>query len=334
MSVARIGNLELDSKIKTLAQKERALLNEVLIHIYEADRRKLYLDFAYPSLFSYLTEGCGYSGSAAHRRIEAARLMVPVPEVAEKIKSGEISLAQISILQKAIRQKNKNQTNLTEKVSTLQKRKLVRKLCSKSMAETQKIIAQELDIKIQENQKETHQKDESVRLELTFTKEQWGELLAARDLLSNVVNSSQWNQVFSYLAKKVIQKKKASQGQKERAHEQLQKSASNPESAQDISTQGTPATTSAAEVQSRAPRPVPNGLKKKIFNRDQTCQYRDKNSGRVCGSRWNLEIDHIQPRWANGGNEEDNLRVLCQKHNQYIYRKQAGIFFASKFKTA
>ncbi len=305
MNLIPLNDLELDSKIKILAQKEREVLHEILLHIHEADRRRLYLELAYSSLYAYLTEGCGYSAAAAQRRIDAARLITPVPEVAEKIKSGEISLSQVSYLQKAVREKNK-----TQKISAEKKQEIIEKLCCKTMPETQKLIAQELDIEIKDMPRETHQKDESVRLELCFTKEQWAELVRAREILSTAVNSNDWTEVFSYLAKKITQK----------------------EQRQDF--------TSAAEVKNRnsrsesenrfpatkaKPKAIPNPIKRRVTNRDQVCQYKNKLTGKTCGSRWNLEIDHIQPRWAHGGNEEANLRVLCQRHNHFLYHKQTNI---------
>lgn len=38
--LSKLNNNELDVKIKSLAQKERELLHEVLLHISEADRRR------------------------------------------------------------------------------------------------------------------------------------------------------------------------------------------------------------------------------------------------------------------------------------------------------
>ncbi len=205
MGLYLLKNSELDSKIKTLAQKEREILYDVLLHINEADRRRLYLELAFPSLFAYLTEGCGYSAAAAQRRIDAARLMNSVPQVIHKIKSGEISLSQVSLLQKSIREKNKagNQRVLPET-----KREIIENLCAKSMPESQVLIARSLDLEIKASPKESHQKDASVRLELSFSKEQWEQLVCARELLSNSVGSNDWTEMFTYLAKRAVQKKR------------------------------------------------------------------------------------------------------------------------------
>ncbi len=202
-----LKNHELDQKLKTLAKQERELLSELLEHIKEADLRRLYLDFAYPSLHEYLVKGCGFSEGAAQRRIDAARLLVVAPALAEKIENGDINLGQASLLQKAIRQKNKEQKNKTQKVTNEEKRNLIEKISNKSSRETQKLIAQELDIKIQESPKEKIQKDESVRLEITLTKEQWEKLEKARALASNATHSNDWAILFEYLAEKLIRQK-------------------------------------------------------------------------------------------------------------------------------
>lgn len=59
--------------------------------------------------------------------------------------------------------------------------------------------------------------------------------------------------------------------------------------------------------------------KKYIFRRDQVCQHKHKD-GTICGSRYQLELDHIQPRFADGDNQIENLRLLCRVHNQARYR--------------
>jgi hypothetical protein len=200
-----LTNRDLDQKIRSIAKQERELLRQALEYIKEADTRSLYLDFAYPNLFDYLVTGCGYSAGAAQRRIDAARLIKIEPKLADKIESGEINLGQVSILQKAIREKNK-----IRKVTSDEKKELIAKLTNKTNAETQKLVAQELDIELKEKPKETHQKNESVRLEVTFTAEQWALLTKARELASNATHSNDWSVLFEYLAKKEIRQKEGS----------------------------------------------------------------------------------------------------------------------------
>ncbi len=65
--------------------------------------------------------------------------------------------------------------------------------------------------------------------------------------------------------------------------------------------------------------PLKASLKKQVLNRDQCCQYQDPVTREKCESKYFLEVDHIQPRWAGGQNEVQNLRILCRTHNQYRY---------------
>ena len=104
MSLRKLSNQNLDSNLKQLVISEREILREILLHIVEVQRRRLFLTFGYSSLFCYLTQHIGYANGSAQRRIDAARLSFEVPEVIEKLESGEINLSQVSLLQKAIRE--------------------------------------------------------------------------------------------------------------------------------------------------------------------------------------------------------------------------------------
>ncbi|MGZ3843545.1 MAG: hypothetical protein ACXVCA_15740, partial [Bdellovibrio sp.] len=81
--LSKISNSDLEFQLKNLVAKERKLLHFILEHIREVDVRKIYLERAYSSLYEYLVKELGYSGSAAMRRLEAARLLKEVPTLAE-----------------------------------------------------------------------------------------------------------------------------------------------------------------------------------------------------------------------------------------------------------
>jgi hypothetical protein len=278
MNLQKLSNDELAENLKSLISKEREILSEILEHILEIDRRKFYLKMAYSSLFDYLTKHLGYSAGSAQRRIDAARLMKDVPELSEKLESGSLNLSQVSLVQKAIRQK---------KVQISHKLEILEVLENKSFFESQSIVSKAFDLEIKEKTKITNQKDESVRLEITLSKEQWEKLQHMKSLLPN--GSGEWSEVLEYLADKVIEKK-----------------------------------TKAKTLPKPSKERVNISMRKHIRNRDQCCQHKDKTTGRICGTKLNLQIDHIKPLWAGGESTEENLQVLCANHNRYRYRQQAG----------
>ncbi len=64
-------------------------------------------------------------------------------------------------------------------------------------------------------------------------------------------------------------------------------------------------------------RYIPSEVRREILMRDQhACQFRETSTGKICGSRYQVEVDHIQP-WALGGKHHiENLRCLCAQHNR------------------
>ncbi len=71
-------------------------------------------------------------------------------------------------------------------------------------------------------------------------------------------------------------------------------------------------------VRSRA---IPVAVRRQVWERDRgCCSYVDRGSGRRCGSRHLLEIDHVVPYALGGSAEPDNLRLLCAAHHRYRHR--------------
>ncbi|MDE0026380.1 MAG: hypothetical protein OXP69_18375, partial [Spirochaetaceae bacterium] len=64
-------------------------------------------------------------------------------------------------------------------------------------------------------------------------------------------------------------------------------------------------------------RYIPVAVKREVWRRDQgRCSYVDPHSGRRCGSRYRLEIDHVVPFALGGRTELFNLRVRCRAHHR------------------
>jgi len=199
-SLKQMGDSLLHEKIKSLAAEERHLTGLVLEHIAEVDRRQLYIPMAYSSLFDYLTKAIGYSAGSAQRRIDAARLLRKVPEVLVEFESGAIHLSQISKLQRACRQVKKESSLIVE---TSMQKEIIEKLKNKNNDETDLILAQELNIKIVKDDKTRTQRNESVRVELTFSKEEMVLIRRAQDLLSHKTGGG-LKETIVEMAKKVV----------------------------------------------------------------------------------------------------------------------------------
>lgn len=92
--------------LQLLVRGEHASTVRILHHLNELERRKLYLDLGYGSLFDYCTRKLGYSHSAAGRRIQAARCIRRFPKVLELLEARELTLSTISLIEPILKPDN------------------------------------------------------------------------------------------------------------------------------------------------------------------------------------------------------------------------------------
>ena len=81
---------------------------------------------------------------------------------------------------------------------------------------------------------------------------------------------------------------------------------------------------SAPEVTKRqnARKYIPVSVRRDVFQKDKSCQWKDPKTQKICGSRFQAQIDHRHPLYLGGGNERGNLQVLCAAHNRHKYRRE------------
>ncbi len=78
-------------------------------------------------------------------------------------------------------------------------------------------------------------------------------------------------------------------------------------------------------------RGISAAVRRQVWERDRgCCSYVDRGSGRRCGSRHLLEIDHVFPFALGGGAEPENLRLLCAAHHRYRHARRAAARGSSK----
>ena len=188
----------LDKRVEFEALNEA----EMIDFIREVMHRRLWLEYGATSMFDFMTRAhYHYAPVVAQRKIDAARLMQLFPEVKELIHSGEVNLTQAGMLASALRQKT-----TPPKVQ----REILEALRGQTIKNTQIILNEMLEIEVKERPKVRVQRDGSVRVELTFSKEQWEEIESAKDVVSHSVPSGELTEVLTYCASFTVSKKNLS----------------------------------------------------------------------------------------------------------------------------
>ena len=81
--------------------------------------------------------------------------------------------------------------------------------------------------------------------------------------------------------------------------------------------------TATAQSRVASGRSIPAAVRREVWQRDQgCCSYVDRHTGRRCGSRFFLELDHIVPVARGGAAEAGNLRLRCTAHHRYRHGRR------------
>ncbi|WP_413291281.1 HNH endonuclease [Bdellovibrio sp. HCB337] len=324
MDLMKISNQELLLRLEKLSKTERKITHLVLWNINEIESRKLYADLGFGSMYEYLTKHLGYGESSAYRRIQSARLLKQIPHLAEKIEEGSLNLTQLTQVQKCLKEEKKMGAPI-DLPKTLE---ILEKIENKSSLETQKVLAIEFNQPIHMHEVAKPQRDNSTRLEITFTGEQMKTLTEAKELLSHTLPESSWAEVITFLAKKQIEKVK---GKYDRAVSDLK----------NTSNRKGNITLQVESVQTRNPKSASRGsistqgffikqkrehirltTKRELHQRaNGCCEYQDPVSGTKCDSRYQLQVDHCIPLARGGTHDLENLRLLCRTHNLLAARQ-------------
>ena len=97
MNIKNYSDKELLVKTKNLIREEQKLLSVILAHLEEIERRKLYSDLGYKSLFDYCLKELNYSEQQAWRRINSMRVIKKLPELKKHVDNGSLSLSNINL---------------------------------------------------------------------------------------------------------------------------------------------------------------------------------------------------------------------------------------------
>jgi hypothetical protein len=101
-----LSDAELLARLPALVQAERHAVADVIEHLVEVERRRLYLAHATSSLYRCCIERLGYSDDAALKRHRVARLALRLPQVLEELRAGTIHLTGLFLLSTHLTEEN------------------------------------------------------------------------------------------------------------------------------------------------------------------------------------------------------------------------------------
>jgi len=308
--------LDLDNRVQLESENEA----EIVDAIREVMERRLYLQLGADSMFNFLTRArYKYSRHIAMRKLDAARVVQRFPQVKEWIRVNEVNLTQLGMLQTALRQKPASLDVQAEILEAMR---------GQTVENTQAILCERLDLEIKKGVKVRVQRNGSRRVEMTFTQEQWELIERAKEVLSHSVPSGDLSEVLSYCAAFTVSKKDpAAESVRSRRRESTSVRTEVVREEGEIFGGAGLQSSPIAPISGVRPRQgrgsISRAHRRIVFQEQKGCQHQHPD-GSHCGSRYQLQIDHIQSRWSGGSNDLDNLQVLCGVHNREKFRREVG----------
>ena len=327
-----------------LVKKEREYTATILKNLAEIDRRKLYADLGYSSLFEYCRQELKYSESQSARRIRGARMLQEIPELEPNIKNGELSLANISSASSHIKKEEKENNR---KFSTEEKKEIVDKIKGKSKREAEKTLLGMSSVK----EKTKPEKIKPVTIdksEVRFNASD--DLLAKIERIKGLPGHQNVNTIeevvdriadFYLLKNDPVTKsknKKAKAKAKERVTENEKQETisdidiANKNKAEAKALENINTNTDADMSKTKRSRYVPAAVKDEVWARaNGRCEYISPVTGKRCNSNHFLQLAHVLAYSKGGANTADNLKLHCANHNSRDAVLNFGLPFMEQF---
>ncbi|MGZ3684264.1 MAG: HNH endonuclease [Bdellovibrionota bacterium] len=169
---------------------------------------------------------------------------------------------------------------------------LVRKVEGKSTDDVRKILAAEFP---EQKPRETLRvfSEEEARLTIVLGEDGVENLKRAKELLSHALPDASYADIVAYALKMLVDKK-------------------------------APEKKSAADTRS---------VKKQALRRAAgRCEFKNEKTDTICGSRHQVEVDHVVPKALGGTDDPANLRCLCKQHNLFEAERKLGKEFMGQFR--
>jgi 5-methylcytosine-specific restriction endonuclease McrA len=347
----------LDAQAIKVARNYKKLEQELLALIIEIDKKKIFYQLGYNSLFSYLTDRLELTPAATYAFINVARKSHEIPELKEHVTSGKLSIYKAQRITPVITSKN-SKTWLTLAQSVTH-RKLEREVAlaaprqavlekTKYLSLDQELsekvvikresprlalqmgVSEKLMLKIRRAQDlESQRNKKSLSLEETL--EQILDVYldkrdplkrAQRQLVNGKIQMSNSKKDYSDRRASVREGGKDPDSKKSLIEEPKKRPMKKQLLSEKTETSYASVTSGRnfARAKSDKRKPIPASIYHQLQLRDQgQCTHRDQG-GRRCPSRRFLEAHHIKPVSNGGDNSLENLTLFCSGHHKSMHQ--------------
>jgi hypothetical protein len=295
MNLKSLSNQALLDRTSELARDERKITLEILHHLREIERRKLFAELGYPSLFEYCVKHLGYSEASAQRRIASMRLLKEVPDLEESVQKGQVSISTLAKAQSFFKKEKAFQT-----FSSLTKKHIIEKVSGKSNREVERTLLS-LSLSPEMHFKEKVKIVSPSKVEMTFFADNELQIVLEkiRSVLSHKLESGTLTEMISFIAKAYWEKIDPCRAIR------------------------------AKKLVSRAQvhfDTITTAIKRAVWKRDNgECAFTN-TQGKKCKSTYRLQFDHFPiPKAKGGPSTEENLRLTCFQHNAFHAVQKFGL---------
>lgn len=339
--------------LQELLRRERVALADFVVALAEFDRRRLWIDLGYASLFDFLHRELGLSKASAFYRKRAAELIQRFPDVAEPLRDGRLCLTSVVEVSKVLTDENHDE--VLPRFFLLSKREAkvvsaaIRPDEAPPLREVVTVVRAQLGAPTLSPALPTRTEstrelgvaplrtEAPVSLSVVRPDEPARANSASRPQMTPPGTPSstiapltaELNRLHLTVSRTFLGKLEAARAALSHSHPDA--------SAQELLEAGLDlllAQHAKRKAQVARPRrePPPSGpghvpahVKREVWKRDGgRCQWELESGGMICGSTLRVEIDHRTARARGGPPTVENLRCLCRFHNDLAARVVFG----------
>ena len=203
MNLEILSDDQLHQSNLNLAEENRRITLRQLEHLNETESRRLYSKFSCASLHAYCEQELKMDGGTASRYVSAARLLVELPEVKERILEGTTQMTSLSEAGVFFRKEQKN----GQAYSLDEKRELVAKLNEKSTREVARIlISESSNPEIHLKERLTPKTESITEIVMHFDRETIELLERAKEIWSHAMPNAKFADVVKRALKEAVQR--------------------------------------------------------------------------------------------------------------------------------